>query len=88
MWLRQEWWIRGRARRLRIQYQGARYHVINRGNLPPDVFAAFGPTNAFLIALDEAAVPFGWQVYACVVRRNPYPLALATPEPSPVQEAY
>ena len=76
------------ARRLRIQYPGARYHVINRGNLPPEVFAPFGPTNAFLIALDEAAVPFGWQVHACVVRRNPYHLALATPEPNPVQEEY
>ena len=73
------------APRLRIQYPGARYHVINRGNLPPDVFAPFGPTNAFLIALDEAAVQFGWQVHAFVVRRNPYPLALATPEPNLVQ---
>ena len=73
MWLREEWWIRGMAPRLRIQYPGARYHVINRGNLPPEVFAPFGPTNAFLIALDEAAVQFGWQVHAFVVRRNPYP---------------
>ena len=75
------------ARRLRIQYPGARYHVINRGNLPHDVFAPFGATNAFLIALDEAAVQFGWQVHACVVMRNPYPLALATPEPNLVQGA-
>ena len=75
------------ARRLRIQYPGARYHSINRGNLPPDAFAACGATNAFLIALDEAAVPFGWQVHAFVVRRNPYPLALATPEPNLVQGA-
>ena len=52
------------ARRLRIQYPGARYHVINRGNLQHDVFATFGATNAFLIALDEAAVQFGWQVHA------------------------
>ena len=76
------------ARRLRIQYPGARYHVINRGNLPPDVFAPCGATHAFLIALDEAAVPFGWQVHACVVRRNPSPLALAPPEPNLVQWAY
>jgi len=27
------------ARRLRIQFAGARYHVINRGNLQHDVFA-------------------------------------------------
>jgi len=64
------------ARRLRIQYPGARYHVINRGNLPHDLFAPFGATNAFLFVLDEAAVQFGWQVHACVVRRT------TTPSPS------
>ncbi len=58
---------------VRIQYPGARYHVINRGNRQRDVSAAFGATNAFLIALDEAAVPFGWQVHAFVVMRNHYP---------------
>ena len=67
--LRPEYWIRGRARRLRIQYPGARYHVINRGNLQHDVFATFAAKNAFLITLDEAAVWFGWLVHSFVVMR-------------------
>ena len=70
------------ARRLRIQYPGARYHVINRGNLQHDVFATCGAKNAFLVALDEAAVQFGWQVHAFVVMRNHYHLARETPEPN------
>jgi REP element-mobilizing transposase RayT len=73
------------ARRLRIQYAGARYHVINRGNLQHDVFATLGTKNAFLIALDEAAVQFSWQVHAFVIMRNHYHLALETPEPNLVQ---
>ncbi|MGH7957616.1 MAG: transposase [Opitutaceae bacterium] len=75
----------GMARRLRIQYPGARYHVINRGNLQHNVFATAGAKNAFLIALDEAAMQFGWHVHAFVVMRNHYHLALATPEPNLVQ---
>ena len=70
------------ARRLRIQYPGARYHVINRGNLQHDVFATFGAQNAFLIALEQAAVQFGWQAHAFVVLRNHYHFALETPEPN------
>ena len=30
------------ARRLRLQFPGARYHVINRGNLQYDLFVSFG----------------------------------------------
>lgn len=73
------------ARRLRIQYPGARYHVINRGNLQHDVFATVGASNAFLIALGEAAGQFGWWVHAFVVMRNHYHLALETPTPNLVQ---
>ena len=50
--------------------QRARYHVINRGNLQHDVFLTCGSKNAFLIALDEAAAQFGWQVHAFVVMRS------------------
>ena len=49
------------ARRLRLQYPGARYHVINRGNLQHDVFATAGAKHAFIVALGEAAVHFGWR---------------------------
>ena len=43
------------ARRLRIQFHGAQYHVINRGNLQHDVFATAGAKNSFIGTLDERA---------------------------------
>lgn len=68
------------ARRLRIQYPGARYHVINRGNYRSDVFASAGAAQAFQDALAETAVAFGWHIHAYVIMRNHYHLALETPE--------
>ena len=35
------------ARKLRIQYEGAIYHVINRGNYRRDVFESVGAAQAF-----------------------------------------
>ena len=42
------------ARRLRLQYPGALYHVINRGNYRRDVFETVGAAKAFELALAEA----------------------------------
>jgi putative transposase len=70
------------ARRLRIQFPGARYHVINRGNLQHDVFATSGAKRAFLATLGEAAEAFGWRPSAFVIMRNHYHVALETPEPN------
>jgi REP element-mobilizing transposase RayT len=39
---------------LRIQYAGARYHVINRGNYRADVFSGQGAAEAFWRALNQA----------------------------------
>ena len=41
-WGRERRLAAGMARRLRIQFAGARYHVINRGNLQHDGFATGG----------------------------------------------
>jgi putative transposase len=70
------------ARRFRLQYPGARYHVINRGNPQHEVFGAAGAKHAFLVTLGEAAVQFGWRANAFVIMRNHYHLALKTPEPN------
>src|SRR5690349_14665187 len=72
----------GMARRLRIQYCGARYHVINRGNLQHNVFITSGAIRSFIVALGQAATQFGWRVHAYVVMRNHYHLALETPQPN------
>ena len=70
------------ARKLRIQYPGAIYHVLNRGNYKSDIFSDQGAAHAFVQALEEAVERFGWRLGAYVVMRNHYHLALKTPEPN------
>lgn len=70
------------ARRLRIQFPGARYHVINRGNLQHDVFVTEGAREAFIRTLQAAVKRFQWRLHAFAVMRNHFHLALETPEPN------
>jgi REP element-mobilizing transposase RayT len=70
------------TRRIRLQYSGDRYHVINRGNLQHDVFATAGAKRTFLVTLGEAAVQFGWRASAFVIMRNHSHLTLETAEPN------
>ena len=69
------------ARRLRLQFPGARYHIINRGNFRQAVFSTAGAGQAFVTTLDEAAERFRWRLHAYRVVSIPYHLALETPEP-------
>jgi REP element-mobilizing transposase RayT len=73
------------ARRLRIQYPGALYHVINRGNYRRDVFVMAGAAEAMVRALAEATVLYGWRVHGYVVMSNHYHLAVETPQPNLVE---
>src|SRR5690606_39183405 len=73
------------ARKLRIQYSGALYHVINRGNYRRDLFESAGEAEAFLATVKEAKERMGWRVHAYVLMRNHYHLALETPEPTLVE---
>ena len=67
------------ARKLRLEYEGAMYHVINRGNYRADIFATEGAKAAFEICLFEACAKAHWQLHAYVIMRNHYHLALETP---------
>jgi REP element-mobilizing transposase RayT len=73
------------ARKLRIQFPGAIYHVINRGNYRRDLFVSPSEAQAFLATLREARDLMGWQVHAYALMRNHYHLALETPEPNLVE---
>jgi len=73
------------ARKLRIQYEGALYHVINRGNYRRDLFETTGAAEAFLSALDTAILRYGWKLHAYVLMRNHFHLALETPRPNLVE---
>lgn len=68
------------ARKLRLEYPGACYHVINRGNYRGDVFGTEGAKAAFEACLFEACAKSGWRLHAFVVMRNHYHLAVETPE--------
>jgi len=70
------------ARKLRVEYAGACYHVINRGNYRRDLFAGKGAAESFERCLFEAAERFGWRVHAFVIMRNHFHLAVETPEPN------
>jgi putative transposase len=73
------------ARRLRIQFPGAIYHVINRGNYRRDLFLSAAEAKAFLETVREARDLMGWRVHAYVLMRNHYHLAIETPEPNLVE---
>ena len=70
------------ARKLRIQYPGALYHIINRGNYRTDIFETAGATEAFERTLAEACGQYRWLVHAWVLMRNHYHVALETPLPN------
>ena len=68
--------------KVRIEYEGARYHVINRGNYRSDVFATPGASESFLRTLAQAAERYAWKVHAYVLMRNHYHLAIETTQPN------
>lgn len=70
------------ARPLRIEYPGAYYHVINRGNYRENLFKGQGAAEAFVRTLGEAAMQFSWRIHAYVVMNNHFHLALELTEPN------
>ena len=69
-------------RRIRIQYPGALYHVLNRGNYRRDVFETEGAAKSFESTLGDTCRGHGWIVHAFAIMRNQFHLALETPEPN------
>jgi putative transposase len=52
------------ARKLRIQYAGAIYHVMNRGDRREAIFLDDRDRELFLETLSEACEKTDWQVHA------------------------
>ena len=50
------------SRKLRIEYPGARYHVMNRGDQLEDVFRDDEDRQKFLSTLGEACAKTAWLV--------------------------
>ncbi len=68
------------ARPPRIEYAGAVYHVLNRGNYRQDLFAVAGAGASFEQTLFDACARFGWRLHAYVLMPNHYHLCVETPD--------
>ena len=73
------------ARKLRIQYAGAFYHVINRGNYRSWIFETTGARLSFLECLGLTCQAKGWVVHAWCLMGNHYHLLIETPQPNLVE---
>ncbi len=67
-------------RLLRLQFPGAYYHVMARGNRRERIFFDDLDRHFFVRTLGEACAKTGWRVCAWVLMSNHYHLMLQTPE--------
>jgi REP element-mobilizing transposase RayT len=67
------------ARKLRVEYPGAIYHVMNRGDRREPIFKDDQDYRLFLDTMSVACARTGWQVHAYVLMRNHFHLVLETP---------
>ena len=68
------------ARQLRIEYAGAIYHVMSRGDRREAIFKDDEDRRRFLTTLGEACGKTGWQVLALCLMPNHFHLVVETPQ--------
>jgi putative transposase len=67
-------------RPLRIQYEGARYHVLSRGDRREAIFCNAKDRELFLLTLGQTCRKTGWQMHAYCLMSNHFHLVLETPQ--------
>jgi len=67
-------------RKARVEYEGAVYHVMDRGDRLEAIYRDERDREIFLKTLGEVCERCGWQVHAYVLMGNHYHLLLETPE--------
>ena len=67
-------------RQPRIEYEGAFYHVMNRGDRKEAIFEDDADREMFLKTLGEVCERSGWRIYAWILMSNHYHLVVETPE--------
>jgi len=70
------------ARALRVQFPGAVYHVMCRGNRQESIFKDRSDHELFLRTLSEVRERCGWRIHAYVLMGNHYHILLETPDPN------
>jgi putative transposase len=66
-------------RPLRIEYPGAIYHVMNRGDRREAIFADDGDRKSFLQTLAQSCERTGWEAHAWCLMGNHFHLVVETP---------
>jgi len=67
-------------RKPRVEYAGAVYHVMGRGDRSEAIFRDDGDRELFLKTLEQACDRAGWRVHSYVLMGNHYHMLLETPE--------
>jgi REP element-mobilizing transposase RayT len=70
------------ARKPRVEYAGAVYHLMSRGDRQNLIFRDNRDKEVFMDTLSEACIRQGWRIHAFVLLSNHYHLLLETPEPN------
>lgn len=69
-------------RQLRIEFEGATYHLLNRGDRREDIFWDDSDRKLFLDTLGEVCEKTNWQIHAYCLMRNHFHLVVETPHPN------
>jgi REP element-mobilizing transposase RayT len=67
-------------RKLRIEFEGAIYHVMNRGDRREPIFRDDRDRKCFLETLGEVCAKTDWQVHALCLMENHFHLVVETPK--------
>jgi len=70
------------ARPLRIEYAGAIYHVMSRGNARQRIFLHDGDREKMLKDLEDTVVRCGWELFSFCLMPNHFHLFFRTPQPN------
>ena len=72
-------------RQLRIQYEGAIYHLMSRGDRREEIFRDHLDRKRFVETLGIACGKTGWQVHAYCLMSNHFHMVVETPRPNLVE---
>jgi REP element-mobilizing transposase RayT len=67
-------------RQIRIEYPGAIYHVLSRGDRREPIFLDDGDCHDFIKTLGEACLKTGFEIHAFCLMKNHFHLVVETPE--------
>src|SRR5437867_3856350 len=70
------------ARKIRIEYEGALYHILNRGDRREPIFKDDLDRQRFIETLSETCAKTDWKVLGYCLMLNHFHLVVQTPQPN------